>query len=121
MKRQAYEVSLAATADSDFIEIMDWSADQFGPPAADRYEVLIGQALIDLSDDPFRAGAKQRPELPKGFYIYHLASSRDRVAAGNRVKTPRHFLLYRVVSVSVEVLRILHDSRDLAQHMPPID
>ena len=118
MKRPAYEVSLAATADSDFIEIMDWSADQFGPSAAGRYEALIGQALIDLSDDPFRVGARQQPELSEELYVYHLASSHDRVAAGSRVKAPRHFFLYRVVSVNVEVLRILHDSRDLAQHLP---
>ena len=45
-------------------------------------------------------------------------SSRDRVAAGSQVKAPRRFLLYRVISVSVEVLRILPDSRDLAQHVP---
>jgi toxin ParE1/3/4 len=50
--------------------------------------------------------------------IYHLSGSRDRVA-GDRVKAPRHFLLYRIETGRVEVLRILHDSRDLAQHVPP--
>jgi toxin ParE1/3/4 len=117
VKRPAYEVTLAAPADRDFIEIMDWSAEQFGAAAADRYEMLIGQALIDVGEDPFRPSSRQRPELPDGVYTYHLAGSRDRVA-GDRVKAPRHFLLYRVVSIHVEVLRILHDSRDLVQHLP---
>jgi plasmid stabilization system protein ParE len=78
---------------------------------------LDRQALIDLGDDPFRPGAKHRYELPEEIYVYHLASSRERVA-GDRVKATRHFLKYRVVAVRVEVLSILHDSWDLAQHLP---
>ncbi len=96
---------------------MDWSAEQFGAAAADRYETLIGRALTDVGEDPFRPGARQCPQLPDGVYTYHLETSRDRVS-GDRVKAPRHFLLYRVVSLRVEVLRILHDSRDLAKHLP---
>jgi toxin ParE1/3/4 len=96
---------------------MDWSAGRFGAAAADRYETLIGQALTDLGEDPLRAGVRQRAELPADIYIYHLAASRERVA-GDRVGTPRHMLLYRVSAARVEVLRILHDSRDLARHLP---
>jgi toxin ParE1/3/4 len=118
VKRQPFAVSLAASADRDFLDIMDWSADKFGAAAADRYEALISQALTDLGDDPFRVGARERPDLLKGVYSYHLASSRDR-AAGERVKSPRHTVLYRIHPLRVEVLRILHDSRDLAQHLPP--
>jgi toxin ParE1/3/4 len=118
VKRPAYELSFTAPADSDFIKIMDWSAHQFGAAAADRYEALIGQAVNDLREDPFRAGARHRPELPEDVYIYHLASCRERMTAADRVKAPRHFLLYRVASVRIEVLRILHDSRDLARHLP---
>lgn len=117
MKRPAFEVILAATADRDFIEVMDWSAERFGAAAADRYATLIQQALIDLGGDPFRPGARQRSELPKDIYTYHLAGSRDRVH-GDRVKAPRHFVLYRVLFTRVEVLRILHDSRDLERHLP---
>jgi toxin ParE1/3/4 len=115
MKRP-YLVLLAAPADRDFIEIMDWSVEQFGAAAADRYEALIARALTDLGEDPFRPGARQRPELPEGIYTYHLAHSEFRSV--DRVKAPRHLLLYRIASGRVEVLRILHDSRDLAQHLP---
>ena len=117
MKRPAFEVILAATADRDFIEVMDWSVERFGAAAADRYETLIRQAITDVGEDPFRPGARQRPELPHGIYTYHLASSCDRVR-GDRVKAPRHLVLYRVLSYRVEVLRILHDSRDLDRHLP---
>ena len=117
MNRPVYEVILAAPADRDFLDIMDWSVKHFGAAAADRYESLIAQALTDIGEGPFRPGAVKRPELPKGVYTYHLASSRERVP-GSRVHTPRHFVLYRVVDLRVEVLRLLHDSRDLARHVP---
>jgi toxin ParE1/3/4 len=116
VKQPVYEVQLAAPASRDFTEIMNWTTEQFGIAAADRYEALIGQALIDVGESPLRLGAKQRPELPEGVSTYHLSSSRDRVP-GDRVKAPRHFLLYRVTSIRVEILRILHDSRDLDSSM----
>ncbi len=119
MNRPAYEVALAAPADRDFLEIMSWSAEHFGAAAADRYEALIGQAIADIGEDPFRPSAGKRPELPDGLFAYHLSASRDRVAGG-RVHTPRHFVLYRIFGSRVEVLRLLHDSRDLARHVPEV-
>lgn len=119
MKRLAYQVVLAASADHDFLEIMAWSAAQFGNAAADRYQALIGQALTGLGDDPFRHGARRRNELPAGIFTYHLAASRERVT-GDRVKAPRHFVMYRTDPLLVQVLRFLHDSRDLAKHLPEV-
>ncbi len=119
MKQPSYTFLLTAPADRDFTEIMDWTVSQFGASAAGRYETLIIQALTDVGENPFRLGAKQRPELLDGLYTYYLASSRERVP-GERVKTPRRLLLYRVISSRVEVLRILHDSRDLGRHMPEL-
>lgn len=109
---------LSPQAEADLDEILEWSEEQFGHGAALRYAELVIQALRDLGSDPARPSARQRPELPQGVYTYHLASSRVRVQAADRVKTPRHFLLYRVAVARVEVLRILHDSRDLALHLP---
>ena len=85
--------------------------------AADRYAALIVQALHDVQDEPQRPGAKARPDLAPNAYVYHLSFSRDRVA-GESVKTPRHFVLYRFAGGAVEFARLLHDSRDLAQHLP---
>ena len=43
--------------------------------------------------------------------------SRERAAA--RIKSPRHFVLYFLPrDDEVVVSRILHDSRDLARHVP---
>jgi hypothetical protein len=34
------------------------------------------------------------------------------------IQTPRHFVLYRFAGEFVEFARMLHDSLDLAQHLP---
>jgi len=111
-ERPPSRARLSPQAETDLDQILQWSEEQFGHGAALRYAELVIQALRDLEADPRRPGAKQRPELPQGIYTYHLVSSREHVAV-TRVKAPRHFLLYRVIAARVEVLRILHDSRDL--------
>ena len=100
----------------DIQETALWSEDQFGAAAADRYAVLIQQALRDVLEDPTRPGAKARSDLAAHAYVYHLMFSRDRVA-GERVKAPRHFVVYRHRGRKVEFARLLHDSRDLARHV----
>ena len=101
----------------DIQETALWSEDQFGATAADRYGLLIRQALRDVLEDPTRPGAKTRPDLMPHAYVYHLMFSRDR-GLGERVKAPRHFVLYRHVDEKIEFARLLHDSRDLARHVP---
>jgi toxin ParE1/3/4 len=112
-----YFVAVTAPAERDLQNIFQWSETEFGSAAADRYEVLIAQALADVGENPYRPGAKHRQELLSGVYTYHLASSRDHVPE-NRVKSPRHFLVYRVITDRIEILRVLHDSRDLDRHIP---
>ncbi|SRR5260370_39279739 len=119
MIKPRFEVYISVLAALDVTEILIWSAAEFGDAAARRYEALIVQALIDIGEDPQRPGAKERPDLLiDGARTYHLALSRSRVS-GPKVKTPRHFVLYRHVAPDViDVGRILHDSRDLVQHLP---
>jgi len=117
-KSPAVKARLSPEAEADLEDILEWSETHFGEGAAMRYAELVIQALRDLEADPHRPNARHLPELQPGLFSYHLANSRDRVA-GDRVKTPRHFLLYRQRSDDIlDVVRILHDSRDLAQHLP---
>lgn len=113
-----YEVRLARAASRDITAILKWSLREFGEAAALRYASLIEQALSDIADDPERPGSKERPEVREGCRTYHLEFSRSRVA-GSRVKEPRHFLVYRFRDLhAIEIIRILHDNRDLARHLP---
>lgn len=118
-KRQPYEVRIAALAFHDIGDIWIWTVGRFGHTAALRYEMLIDQAIADLADDPARPAAKKRPNLLPGVWFYHLAFSRAHVSGDQAVKSPRHFVMFRHLQPGViEILRILHDSRDLARHLP---
>ena len=98
---------------------MRWSLREFGEDAALRYGALLTQAFSDIGADPERPGSLQRPELAKGVFVYHLRFSRDRARSDlGVVHHPRHFLVYCRRGHVVEILRVLHDARDLQRHLP---
>lgn len=111
------ELHITGPARRDIAAIIRWSLEHFGEAASRRYESLIFQAFRDLQADPTRLGSKERSDLTvPGVRTYHLALSR---APGIGVKAPRHFVLYRQRrDGKVEIARILHDSRELARHLP---
>ncbi len=120
-KHKPYEVRIAAPALIDIGDIWLWTVERFGHAAALRSETLIEQAIADLADDPTRPAAKERPDVLPGICFYHLAFSRTHVPGDQAVKSPRHFVMFRHLQPGViEILRILHDSRDLARHPPPV-
>lgn len=107
-----YGVHLTLTARADLLRVMEWSV------AALRYDALIKQALRDIEEDPERPGSTEKPELMiEGGRTYHLSFSRGRLPHPG-VKEPRHFLLYRRRGKVIEVVRILHDARDLKRNLP---
>jgi toxin ParE1/3/4 len=117
-ERPSYEVRIAAPAFEDIGNIWVWTVGRFGHAAALRYEALIGQAIADLADDPVRLAAKERSDLLPGLWSYHLAFSRAHVSDDVAVKSPRHFVIFRHLQPGViEIVRILHDSSDLARHL----
>jgi toxin ParE1/3/4 len=118
-KRRSFHLSLSPAAQADIRNILLWSRDKFGLPAAERYRALLTQSLGDIAADPERLGSKKRPEIMAGgVRTYHLRFSRDR-APGPPVQQPRHVVLYREgANGVVEIARILHDSRDLGCHVP---
>jgi toxin ParE1/3/4 len=112
----SYQLRIAHTARREIIQILRRSRREFGSDASLRYDALIQQALADVREDPMRPETRPRSDLAPDYRTYHLASSRKRarISAGV-VRRPRHFLLYRVRDQVVEVLRVLHDARDLDQ------
>ncbi len=116
-------VVLAPAARRDIREALAWSQERFGERAAGRYRDLLKQALRDIASNPERPGSRGRPELARGVRTYHLFFSRDRVLAGlGVVRKPRHFLVYRRRGEgAIDVIRVLHDARDLERHLPDGD
>jgi toxin ParE1/3/4 len=118
-KHPVLKLQITGPARRDIAAIAKWSLREFGEAAAMRYRTLIRQALLDIEADPERPGSDKRPELMiEGVRTYHLSFSRGR-AGRPGVKDPRHFLLYRCRGDVIEVARIIHDARDLEQHLPP--
>ena len=111
---------LSDAAQSDVIDILAWTHDQFGEAARLRYERLIVAALRDVAAQPDRPGSIARPELGAGVRSWHLRLSRDPVGrAAEVVRRPRHFLVYRCEPDLLVVGRVLHDAMELAQHLDP--
>ena len=112
---------LSSLAEADIEGILAWTHEQFGEAGRLRYEELLVRAILDVADNPERPGCMARPELSEGVRAYHLYYSRNNVSpAANRVKRPRHFLLFRTAdNGTVEIGRVLHDSMNLSQHLPP--
>jgi toxin ParE1/3/4 len=112
-------VVLAPSAQRDIRETLKWSLREFGHRAAVRYRDLLKQALRDVAADPERPGSRERPELAQGVRTYHLSFSRDRAKCGlDVVGKPRHFLIYRRRDEAIDLVRVLHDARDLERHLP---
>ena len=61
-----YLVTITVPAERDLKDIFLRSETEFGSVAADRYEVLIAQALTDIGENPYRPGARQRDDLLAG-------------------------------------------------------
>lgn len=115
-------VVLSPTARNDIRETLTWTQERFGQRAAARYRDLLKQAISDIATDPERPGSQARPELARGIRTYHLSFSRGRArGALGVVGKPRHFLVYRQRGSSVDVIRVLHDARDLERHLPPAE
>ncbi len=111
---------IAPAALEDIESVLAWTDAHFGEKARLRYEALLIRAIWDIVGQPRRAGSSSRPEITASARTYHLINSRKRVGRGiGQVRQPRHFILYRLCADgTVEIGRVLHDSMDIARHLP---
>lgn len=115
MKKPAlkWTVRLAATAEKDFLDILDWTASQFGARQHRLYAGMLIDAITALQEGPAAIGVKARPELGKDIYALPIA---------RKGRRGRHFIVFRAAEIAdklyIDILRILHDSMDLTRHIP---
>ena len=105
-----------STALQDVAAIQDWTSAKFGELISQRYDSLMEAALDDLLAEPTRLGVRHHPAMPHGIFVYHLRFSRRKPATAG-VEKPRHFFVFREDEGILTVLRVLHDSMDLAAHV----
>ena len=107
-------VRTGAAANGDFKSIVRWTAAKFGPAQARAYSQNIDAALQDLRAGPDIIGSKTLGDVAPGVYTLHVARTG---------RAGRHFVVFRAYSSQgenvIDVLRLLHDSMDLARHLPP--
>ena len=106
----AWHVAASAAADADYDEILSWTAQHFGRAQAVKYSKIIDDAVAALRLGPERVGVKSLSHIGAGIFSLHIAR------VGRR---DRHVLIFRANrrKRKIEVLRILHDSMDIARHL----
>ena len=108
-----WRVRLAATAENDIRNILQWTHERFGDAQAQLYGETLTRAIQALTEGPYVKGSRRRDEIGEGLFTLHVARGR---------RKGRHLVMYRVgdkgTSRTIEVLRLLHDSMDLVRHVP---
>jgi len=86
---------------------------RFGARQAEIYSGTLRAAFEALSKSLTPSGARARKEVCAGYYSLHVARAR---------RPGRHLLLYRKRDEGeIVIVRILHDSMDIARHVPSND
>ena len=107
---QAWQVRLAEQAELDFLDIATWTTQHFGQVQAELYVETILLAMEALHDGPDPLGAKARNDLGPGIRTLHVS---------RLGRKGRHFVVFMAgQGQCIDVLRLLHDSMDLARHVP---
>ena len=107
-----WRVRLATMAESDFSNILVWTAEQFGKNQARVYAETLSLALDALTEGPGIVGSRRRDDIGGGLMSLHAA---------RKGRNARHIVMYRVSTIddtpTIEILRLLHDSMDLVRHV----
>jgi toxin ParE1/3/4 len=105
-----WAVRLAEKAEHDLLEALVWTIDQFGALQADEYLETLTLALEALTDGPNIVGSKVRDDIGLGIRTLHVA---------RLGRKGRHLVVFRMADgQTIDVIRLLHDSMDLAKHLP---
>ncbi len=104
-----WRVRLAEQAELDLLSITLWTVENFGTQQAEIYAQTLSLAIEALHDGPEVLGATVRDDLGLGVRALHVA---------RQGRNGRHFVVFRTApEQTIEVLRLLHDSMDLARHL----
>jgi toxin ParE1/3/4 len=105
-----WHVRLASQAAQDLFDIVSWTAKNFGTHQAEYYAETITLAIEALHDGPETMGIKAREDIGSGILTLHVA---------RHGRKGRHFVVLNTSEGRIiNVLRLLHDSMDLARHLP---
>jgi toxin ParE1/3/4 len=109
-----WAVNLTKQADQDVADILAWTEAHFGRQQAGDYLELITAAVESLLQGPESIGNQRRDDILPGLRLIHV---------GRGSRRGRHYLVFTVDAdnLTIDVLRVLHDSMDLPRHVDPGD
>ena len=110
--RQVWTVRLGQQAEQDYVEILQWTTKTFGEGQASTYAETMALAIEALEGGPDVLGARVRDDIQPGLRTLHVA---------RQGRAGRHFVVFRVAGSDIDVLRLLHDSMELPQHLPAVN
>jgi toxin ParE1/3/4 len=107
--KPVWNVHLSEAAKADLKNIQRWTVREFGERQSRVYEETLFLAIASLTVGDKVPGARSRDELSRGLYSLHVS---------RKGRKGRHFLIFRIRGAGEwELVRVLHDSMDLAQHL----
>ncbi|MBI4904698.1 MAG: type II toxin-antitoxin system RelE/ParE family toxin [Acidobacteria bacterium] len=109
-------------AQLDMADIVNYTMREFGVEASRRYRLLLKTAFREIRRNPRQPGVQRKEGVAPDLLLYHLSLCRQKARTSTGVvHSPRHFVVYRIHEEQrwIEVVRILHDSFDLAKHLTP--
>lgn len=95
-----YRVSKAAAA--DLLEIGLYTQNKWGMTKRDNYLDAIQDRFIELAEDPQSTLAIRRDDVKQGCFFSFVN---------------RHIIVFRRYKYGIRVIRILHQSMDMIQHV----
>ena len=105
-----WHVRLTSQAEQDLFDIVSWTAKNFGTNQAEYYAETITLAIEALHDGPEILGIRVREDIGSGILTLHVA---------RHGRKGRHFMVLNTSEGRIiNILRLLHDSMDLARHLP---
>ncbi|WP_447969888.1 type II toxin-antitoxin system RelE/ParE family toxin [Nitrospira sp. M1] len=98
--RNKYTLSLTQEAESDFINILVYTAQEWGGEKLQEYDASICHALDVIKDNPFLG------------YRHPLLTEEHRCFT-----VRKHVLVYQIKNSHIYVLRILHQRMNFPSHL----
>lgn len=90
---------LSEAADKDLEDIFDFTTDHFGLDQAEKYLLEIEEVFQILVSHP--ESGKARNEIKEGLYSF---------------PKDNHIIFYRIFDKQIQIVRVLHGSRDLPNY-----
>lgn len=105
-------------AEEDIVSLSAYTLENFGEQTLERYLMLIEVALLELCKNPSRRGVTKFEDEIMKFHLRHCRA--DAAKKGEFIKKPRHMIFFKEAEDgTLEILRLLHDSMDVAKQLNP--